>query len=1261
MADQEEPLFSFTAPQFENLMETRGLANTTRVLVEDGNEMLGGNVMTYESLKDGTAPILDMFPDYADLSPDERRLNDEQILNIFTNVEDYGKYDVGSTGEGAGQRTFIARAGRAAPEAIGGGVGFTSGIKAGLYASSFIPPIGLPGLLAKGVVIVGGGIIGSILGATVAGEAEDAVLGEAAPVMPSLEGSARGGEGLVFGLSMLHAPWALSPSKVRKGGAGAIEFIDNFKNVASGQFSVKAADKAIELTAKNAGLSAGAYAAANAARETAKKGPMFGGFRGVTDNPLGLGRINPQGYIFDPLKGPLTGRIMSGVESGIGKSMEGARNKAGRFIGIETGAALGASGLSIVAQNLDPYDDTTRFLAELGGAMLVPLPVQLLAEKGPTAVKSLYGTMKNYMSSDARQGLLQGKINTEAGKRILLGLEESAEYTGPEQVDAFINSLMKQSVDENGKAVPGTVKSLAAAFGMPLNRTLGEMEDQIAKVSDELSVATNRGRDQMLIQAKGAIETLVQTGDPTAMAYAARLQQSIFEQNIIENLETRVSKFYNAAEKVFKNSPEAGSQQVDLSQQLYTVLKKQIDNSKKVERALWSEVGDFDINQFKAKNGRLMSQPNILNLLNKKASEGGLKMRSKAGQARLNMALGSLQEDFQDFNKYFNPSPGEALNKNPVSSQRLIEMRQAAQDEAAKLRTAGQVQIAQKMDLIAETLLRDLNGVDSSADPAYQAARAYTYARNNVYTRSFLGELQAKNKKRAYSLSPDALVEKLFRGGNRATLERINEINSAGAFGMEHFLKDAALNQATTQETLDLVMRDSLRQVMDKKPVINPQTKLPTGEFEYVVNQTKLDTFRKKPGTQELFSVFPQLQRDLASAETVKNLQVQADSELTNLGKSIGTIAFQNVLDYADKPSEAVAKALTSNAPGKSLTELVNLAKATPDGVDEVTGFAFTAQDALMGLRNSIFDHATINSGGSGLRFNPTAFEDHLFGQIKGVSPNVKMTLMDVMRDNGMITTDEVNKIQNGVKQMRGVQEAFATGDLQSVLFKKPTLAKTMYAKMIGATAGQKMQEQLNNLLKKIGLGTQGGGIGGGMVAAEGGSTAIQQLLLRGPESMTVKTMSNFFAHPELLGPLLKEIRTKQQADAAMKALAEGFAGLSRQTGRRLPYALRYVTEEEDETISAPAPEQEYPVVPLRPNSSIPPRPDNNQQGSLVPPPIVPTLGGGNPLSVQQASAAPAGPTIQNSGPVDRERFAAMFPNDSTTQLLKSGIGSLGA
>jgi hypothetical protein len=149
--------------------------------------------------------------------------------------------------------------------------------------------------------------------------------------------------------------------------------------------------------------------------------------------------------------------------------------------------------------------------------------------------------------------------------------------------------------------------------------------------------------------------------------------------------------------------------------------------------------------------------------------------------------------------------------------------------------------------------------------------------------------------------------------------------------------------------------------------------------------------------------------------------------------------------------------------------------------------------------------------------------------------------------------------------------------------------------------------------------------------------------------------MSNLFSHPELLGPLLKEIRTTQQTDEALKALAEGFAGLSRQTGRRLPYALRYVTEEEDATMAAPV---EEPVIAPVVAPKIPVRPDNTQQGSLMPTGAPTPNVGSAPLSIQQASAAP-GPTIQNSGPVDRERFAALFPNDSTTQLMKSGIGSL--
>jgi hypothetical protein len=66
--------------------------------------------------------------------------------------------------------------------------------------------------------------------------------------------------------------------------------------------------------------------------------------------------------------------------------------------------------------------------------------------------------------------------------------------------------------------------------------------------------------------------------------------------------------------------------------------------------------------------------------------------------------------------------------------------------------------------------------------------------------------------------------------------------------------------------------------------------------------------------------------------------------------------------------------------------------------------------------------------------------------------------------------------------------------------------------------------------------------------------------------------------------------------------------------------------------------------------------PPPNQQGALVPPVQTPTLDrGAAPRPVQQASAAPQRPPIQSSGPVDRTRYAALFPEDR--ELL--GIGSL--
>ena len=103
----------------------------------------------------------------------------------------------------------------------------------------------------------------------------------------------------------------------------------------------------------------------------------------------------------------------------------------------------------------------------------------------------------------------------------------------------------------------------------------------------------------------------------------------------------------------------------------------------------------------------------------------------------------------------------------------------------------------------------------------------------------------------------------------------------------------------------------------------------------------------------------------------------------------------------------------------------------------------------------------------------------------------------------------------------------------------------------------------------------------------------------------------------------------------------------SRQTGRRLPIGVRPVVEEMEE-YTPPEPERR----PMNLPQNLPPA---NQQGSLNPPALnIPTQSAdAAPMPNQFASAAtqPSPP----SGPVDRARFAALFPEDR--ELL--GIGSL--
>ena len=542
----------------------------------------------------------------------------------------------------------------------------------------------------------------------------------------------------------------------------------------------------------------------------------------------------------------------------------------------------------------------------------------------------------------------------------------------------------------------------------------------------------------------------------------------------------------------------------------------------------------------------------------------------------------------------------------------------------------------------------DLTGQKDGASESYNAARAYTFARNNVFTRSFLSDLTATDRNRGLVLDPQNLLDAAFRGGNLSTAKRFDQIKAAGRFLVEEGgISEADALIMNADELMSAALRDSLRKVMDKKSLPNPANPNETIET-FVVNPRKLETFKQQPGTKELFALIDDLEVDLADAQSAQNafdsmlddvsLQMspskakQAGFTPEQVDRLYATRAFQTVLEFED-PGKAVSKALASERPTIALNKLYQMVNEA-----NYKGGEYTREQALEGLKSAIFNNALRKSNNTAGLPNGDSLQKSIFGQLDGVNPNTKFSMKDFMISKGLATEPEMEEVQRAIKTLRGVEEAFATNNFENVLFKNPSMAKLFYVRIAGATAGAAAQQQLKKFLGMPQM-------SGGLIAEQTGSDLVQRVLLRGPETQRLKVMTEMFSNPKLLAAMMKEINDKKNADNAMSAIEKVFEPLARQTGRRLPIGIRPAVEEE---YTPPEPENR----PMNLPQNLPP---NNQQGALNPPVQTPTPNSGPALGPVNPQPAAVQTASQGSGPVDRAKFAALFPEDR--ELL--GIGSL--
>ena len=1324
--------YNFSTTDYTGILKDLGETGFAQQIIDIANEdrVEGVPPILYEELKDGTSPFLDLVPEFKNLSPDERRLSDSDIMGFFTNARQFDSE----------LEAFAAGAVEEAPEAAGFGYGAKKGFQAGMRMQAAVPPVSPLHLLLKGGIVAGTTLGGSLIGGLTTGAVDELVTGPEAPV--TQQGGKFGyeaGKGTMLyasALPLVVGPTRITAKSIKNSSLGAMQFLSNFKNVAQGGFR-KSTDEAFEIAAKRAGLSENQFRNALKAKQiTAEKGPMFGGTFGKN---IGFTRFNPAGALFDASKGPISARVLGGVEGGIKKSAEFASKFPERFIAAEGVAALGAGAFGGYSEYLFPGDVGKRFLAELGGSLVVPLPVQILADIDYTrAIKSGIGKVKDWYTGSQGQkgGILDAKFKEDAGRRIYDLLVRSEEFkpqtrivdgqpvelTGTEQIDFLLKGLIELSTDDKGNPVSFVnTGDLATLLGLPFSKTLSEASGMIAAQNKRLDMATKSGREKASTAAQNALAFLSQTDDPNMMTLAGNIAQKIFEDKISTGISLKIEDLTEAFKKV------SGRDLKDLTKgdegfvkSLYDVLKRQIDQSKKIESDLWDETGDVLLTRFFNDQGREVEVPNIVSLIESPEFTTGPNGTMLKGMDQdLKKALGQYYEDIQDIVKFFRPeSPPEGVigpvqtgpvAENPMVSDKMFKLRGNLLEKSAQAYKNGDHNLVRLISKMAATLLKDITGDATGTNMNYNVARAYTFARNNVFTRSFLGDLQEFDGRRALIISPDELLDRLFRGSSNAVNKRFNEIKVAEDFLIEgseingQIIPGTQLNPEVVNEIgnsghlLGQLLKQKLNDIADIK--VDPITNQQIATF----NETKYQNFIKQPGNRLILEKYDNIKRDIdAFRDGTKTYKDLTDPTLKTEEDRLVDMVFKAISNSSELPSHQISQVLKSKHPQRALDILYNKTVGQVDQatIDEASGVVlntptlkdvFTGEiptkrdgspinreDLMEAFRRAIFGHANMVAKTGKTNFNPFAFQDTMFTSIGGVNsplvdtPQTQFNLINWMKGKGLLGSTEpgtalkenapsdlsaadeyIQNLQTTIKQAKDVVEAFDTGNLESVLFKDPSLSKLFAVRILGATAGGAFQNKVREL-----LGIKGGS--GGLIAESTGSEVIQRLLIRGPETVVSEYLAEAFANPEVMVQLVKPILEKKKRDQAIKALESIFAVGARQVGRRAPMLPALV--ERREQLPTVLPEEE-PEVDTTPPQLITP----DQFPVTVPKAIQSIM----PFDLSQVtpSAPVPTPTPQaqaqpSSGPTDpntRARYASLFPNDPISAMLNSGgIASLG-
>ena len=1298
-------LYSFNDPlYFQEKIKEKGLTGVTQEVVEVVNALFPETEIIYEELLDGTSPILDILPSVdQSLGPSGRRQNDEQILTLFTDVEDYGKYDnIPVVDEETGEQKFVepsprldalrAGAGRAAVPAAFSIPGGLAGARAAAIAAAVPAAYAGPyGPLVVGGAAIVGGFIGGGAAAYLGSLVDDFIFDADDPILlPSLQSSYNAGETFTYGISALATPAAAAKIAIKPvvESFQGLKFLKNFKAVASGKFDPKVMDEAL-------------------IRSLGRK--EFERAMRLRDRPAPTTRIGKlkEKVRPDATKGPIKARLPTAIAEGVAKGLTEAAKNPKAFIGLESLMSGAAASGAYLAEEIAPGSVLARLGFELSTAGATPL-----VTKTGTA---LFGGLLDYgkraiaiakSPQEAAETFVGDKTGKQAASRLFKFIFTHPEFptsgTPEEEIAALRKILLDPSIE-----LPDDIAATASAQvkDTPFSSILKELDRQLSASSDALAMASDAGKEQFISEAKRKIEALALVDHPEALTMASIIQQGLMEQQLVNSMELAVNTLETSLRKIYPditNLDEIPQDKAnEIAPKLYELLEKQIAAFKKREGQLWDEIPNFTIaGPFNKQDGSSSGVPAMVEIFGLSANKGGLDFgRVRGSKAEFESALGDYKADIDDIIDFFTGATNQdgslKVTVNPLDLETFQSIRSALKKKTRSM-ISGVVPNAQGGEFLGR-LVRAMDEDLYSLDPqtagrqAYLDAKAYSFAGANVFKRTLLGQMTRTTGDGAGLIDASDSLN-LLKKGSRIEAQRVEQIMRAAqefddsfapgvmdrkAFkeiGFEEKFegvetvdftdsagrqqRNVPFNAAQQEEELGETVLEAIRNV--NREFVNQTTDPVTGEVvSRTVDSKKLETFRNSERAQRLFSTFPTLKKDLSSLEKAQQLINATTIDNNVLKNTSENVAFRLFLKRPESAATTMSQILSGTSsegvnipPARTLQRMVDNIKQLGDVVDPETGVSYTTKQVLEGFRASLINAAALKSGNFGTKFNAKAFQSYLFDPLKSVDLSLDFKLIDFMKKNDLVDDQYVKNLQQMIKTINSVDEAFETGDLSPILFKKGSVAKLGALKIAGALAVGTALERFKGLIKSIpGFGNviQGDLVGAGVVAGSVGAQAGPRLFITGPETLIVQEMVRIMENPKALAAALRETTDEKQFGKSVSAVNQL---LGETLIRRNPMFVKEVP---------PVIEEE--VREEQPATTIVPLPD--PQASLQP---VPQFMDRESRQLQRAettptmSPPPAAPAPAPSGPVDRSRYAALFPSDITSGLIRAeeqGIGSL--